>query len=169
MIFSSFLIPSRPCAATMPSSAKCARMALITWVRCRIKRSRAMQHQPALLLGRFDLYETHGRPPRRLADRLGVGRIVLVALDVGLHVPRRHQPHPVAKFREFTRPIMSRGAGFHADKASRQRLEELQHLAAPQLLTNDDLFSRVDAMDLEHVLGDIQTDRCNLHWDRSLM
>ena len=45
----------------------------------------------------------------------------------------------------------------------------LQHLAAPQLLTNDDLFSRVDAMDLEHVLGDIQTDRGNLHVDRSLM
>ena len=67
-----------------------------------------------------------------------VGRIVLVALDIGLHVFRRHQPHPVAKFREFTRPIMSRGAGFHADKASRQRLEELQHLAAPQLLTDDD-------------------------------
>ena len=65
--------------------------------------------------------------------------------------------------------IMSRGAGFHADKASRQRLEELQHLAAPQLLTNDDLFSRVDAMDLEHVLGDIQTDRGNLHVDSSLM
>ena len=129
------------------------------------KIARAMQHQPALLLGRFDLYETQGRPPRRLADRLGVGRIVLVALDVGLHVLRRHQPHPVAKFREFTRPIMSRGAGFHADKASRQRLEELQHLAAPQLLTNDDLFSR----DLEHVLGDIQIDRGNLHVDGSLM
>ena len=28
---------------------------------------------------------------------------------------------------------------------------------------------RVDAVNLEHVLGDIQTDRCNLHWDRSLM
>ena len=40
----------------------------------------------ALWLGRFDLYETHGRPPRRLADRLGVGRIVLVALDVGLGI-----------------------------------------------------------------------------------
>jgi hypothetical protein len=37
------------------------------------------------------------------------------------------------------------------------------------LLTNDDLFSRVDAMDLEHVLGDIQTDRGNLHVDGSLM
>jgi hypothetical protein len=50
---------------------------------------------------------------------------------------------------------MGRGAGLHADQARRQRLEELQHLAAPQLLTNDDLFGRVDAMDLEHVLGDI--------------
>src|ERR1039458_8737033 len=98
MIKSSSLTPPPPCTATMPSSAKCARMALITWVRCRIKRSRAMQHQPALLLGRFDLYKTHGRPPHRLADRLGVGRIVLVALDVGLHVLRRHQPYLVASF-----------------------------------------------------------------------
>ena len=54
----------------------------------------------------------------------------------------------MAKLRQFTRPIMGRRAGLHADKARRQRLEELQHLAAPQLLTNDDLFSRVDAMDL---------------------
>jgi hypothetical protein len=30
-------------------------------------------------------------------------------------------------------------------------------------------LGRVDAVNLEHVLGDIQTDRCNLHWDRSLM
>ena len=133
------------------------------------KIARPMQHQPALLLGRFDLHETHGRPPHRLADRLGVGGIVLVALDVGLHVLRRHQPHLVAKLRQFTRPIMRRGAGFHADQARRQRLEELQHLAAPQLLANDDLLGRVDAVDLEHVLGDIQTDRGNLHVDGSLM
>ena len=133
------------------------------------KIARSMQHQPALLLGRFDLHETHGRPPHRLADRLGVGGIVLVALDVGLHVLRRHQPHLVAKLREFTRPIMGRGAGLHADKARRQRLEELQHLAAPQLLPNDDLLGRVDPVNLEHVLGDIQTDRGNLHVDGSLM
>jgi hypothetical protein len=30
-------------------------------------------------------------------------------------------------------------AGFHANQASRQRLEELHHLAASQLLANDDL------------------------------
>jgi His Kinase A (phospho-acceptor) domain len=40
MIASNCLSPSRPCAATIPSSAKCARNALITWVRCRNRRSR---------------------------------------------------------------------------------------------------------------------------------
>ena len=32
----------------------------------------------------------HGRPPNRFADRLGISRIVFVALDVGLHILRRH-------------------------------------------------------------------------------
>jgi hypothetical protein len=75
----------------------------------------------------------------------------------------------VAKLREFTRPIVGCRAGFHAHKARRQRLEERQHLAAPKLLPNDYLLGGVDAVNLEHVLGDIQTDRCNLHGDRSLM
>ena len=83
------------------------------------KVARPMQHQPALLLDRFDLHKPHGRPPHRLADRLGVGGIVLVALDIGLHVFRRHQSHLVAKLRQFTRPIMGRRAGLHADKARR--------------------------------------------------
>jgi hypothetical protein len=46
--------------------------------------ARAMLHQLTLLLGRFDLHETHGRPPDRLADRLGIGGIVLVALRTAL-------------------------------------------------------------------------------------
>jgi hypothetical protein len=64
---------------------------------------------------------------------------------------------------------VGRRAGFHAHKARWQRLEERQHLAAPKLLPNDYLLGRVDAVNLEHILGDIQTDRCNLHGDRSLM
>jgi hypothetical protein len=60
-------------------------------------------------------------------------------------------------------------AGFHAHKARRQRFEERRHLAAPKLLPNDYLLGGVDAVNLEHVLGDIQTNRCNLHGDRSLM
>jgi hypothetical protein len=34
---------------------------------------------------------------------------------------------------------------------------------------DDDLLGRIDAVDLKHVLGDIQTDCGNLHVDGSLM
>jgi hypothetical protein len=40
--------------------------------------------------------------------------------------------------------------------------------AAPKLLPDDDPLVRIDAVDLEHVLRDIQTDRGNLHVDGSL-
>ena len=59
---------------------------------------------------------------------------------------------------------MGRGAGFHADQARRQRLEELQHLAAPQLLTNDDLFGRVDAMDWNTFLAISKTIVGTISW-----
>jgi hypothetical protein len=47
---------------------------------------------------------------------------------------------------------MRRGAGLHADEARRQRFEERQHLAAPELLANHDLLGRVDPVNLEHIL-----------------
>jgi len=122
-----------------------------------------MQHQSALLFGRFDLHKTHSRTSHSLADRLGVGGIILVALDVGLHILRRHQTNLVAELRELTRPVMGRSAGLQADKARRQRFEECQHLATPKLLPNDDLLGPVDPVNLEHVLGDIQTDCGDLH------
>src|SRR4051812_31315305 len=82
-----------------------------------------MLHQPALLLSRFELNKAHGRSPDRLADCLSIGGIVLVALDVRLHVLRRHQPHLVTEFHEFARPIMGRGARLHTDKAPRKALK----------------------------------------------
>ncbi len=86
--------------------------------------ARSMLHQLALLFGRLRRDEPHGWAPHRLTDRFGVSRVVLVALDVGLHVLRRHQPHPVTKLRQFTRPVMGRGARLYADQARRQRFEE---------------------------------------------
>src|ERR1700741_5507988 len=64
---------------------------------------------------------------------------------------------------------MCGGAGLHSDQARRQRRKKLQHLAAAKLLFHNDLLGRIDAMDLKHVLGDIQTDCGNLHVDGSLM
>jgi len=57
----------------------------------------------------------------------------------------------------------------HADQTRRKRFEELQHLAAPQLLPDNDPFVRVNAVNLKYVLGDIQTDRRDLHVNSSLM
>src|SRR5262249_7487079 len=114
-------------------------------------------HQLALLLGRLHRHKTHGRAANRLTTRFRVNRIVLVALDVSLHVFRRHQTNLVTKLRQLTCPIMRRGTRLHADQAGRQRRKELQHLTAPKLLPDDDLLGRINAVDLKHVLGDIQT------------
>jgi len=128
-----------------------------------------MLNQLTLLIGRFDCYKSHGRAANRLADRRGIGRVVLVAPDISLHVLRRHQANFVTQLCQLTCPIVRRGTGLHANEAGRQRLEKLGHLNATKLLLDGDLLGRIDAVDLEHVLGDIQTNRGNLHVDGSLM
>jgi hypothetical protein len=52
--------------------------------------ARAVEHEATLLLGRLGRHEPHRRPGDRLTDCLGVSEIVLLPLDVGLHIGRRH-------------------------------------------------------------------------------
>jgi len=59
--------------------------------------TRAMEHQPALLLGRFGWREPHIGPCDPLADGFRIGRIVLLPLDVRLDVGRRQQSHGAAE------------------------------------------------------------------------
>ena len=56
-----------------------------------------VQHQAALLLGSLGRHEPHVGPGDRLANGLRVSRVILLPLDVGLHVGRRHQPHGVTQ------------------------------------------------------------------------
>jgi len=51
-------------------------------------------------------HETHIRPRDRFADGLCISRISLAALDIGLHVGRRHQTRVVSEFDQFPRPVM---------------------------------------------------------------
>ncbi len=76
---------------------------------------------------------------------LGVapGRIVLVWLDVGLHVLRRHQPNLMPELRQLTRPMVRCRAGFHADKARCQSFKELYHLAAAELLSDAEYWQNL--------------------------
>jgi hypothetical protein len=109
----------------------------------------AVKHQTALLLWRLGRNEAHCRPPHGLADGLSIRGIILLPLDVGLHVSRRHQPHGVAKRLELARPMMRRGAGLNADQAWRQLLEERQDVAPLQLTADDCLAGSINAMYLK--------------------
>jgi methionine aminopeptidase len=84
-----------------------------------------------------------------------VSRVILLPLDVGLHIGRRHQPHGVTQCLQFARPMVRRGAGFHTDQTWRQLLEERQHIATLQLAANDSLAASVNAVNLENRLGDV--------------
>jgi hypothetical protein len=83
-----------------------------------------------LLCHRLDRNKAHVRPPDGLANRLSVGCIGLVPPHVWLNVLRRDQPDFVADTRQFTRPVVRTGAGFHADNARRQLPKEAEKLAA---------------------------------------
>ena len=66
----------------------------------------AMQHQARLLLFRFCRYKPHRWPRHRLADRSSIVGIILAALEIRLHIARRHQPHGVAERLKFAAPMM---------------------------------------------------------------
>ncbi len=117
-----------------------------------------MQHQAGLLVGRFHRNEAHVRPLHRLANRLGIGGVILLAFNIGFDIGRRHQANRMAERLQLARPVMRRCAGFDPDKTGRQLLKERQHPRPPQLPTHDDLALCIDAVDLKHRLRNIETD-----------
>ncbi len=64
--------------------------------------ARAMKHQAALLFCCLGLDEPHVWPNNGFADRLGIGSIVLLPLEIGLHTGRRHQPDGVTECLQFS-------------------------------------------------------------------
>src|SRR6202008_2477054 len=64
--------------------------------------------------------------PNGFANRFGFGGVVLIALDVRLHVLRRHQPHLVPKRAELASPVVRLGGrpgGRREPGSSRARLQ----------------------------------------------
>lgn len=103
--------------------------------------------------------------PRRWRRSLRQAQDRLVALDAGLHKPRRDQPDLMPELRQLTRPVVRPGAGLHPDPARRQVGEKFQHLAALERLAQNRLALLLGAVHLEYVLCQIETDLCNLHGD----
>ena len=100
----------------------------------------------------------------RLADRLGIRRVVLVPLHVGLHVIGRHDAHHVAESLQLASPVMRCCARLNANQTGRLLPEERQNLAAPQLSADHGLTRDIDTVDLENVLRKIKPDRANPHY-----
>ena len=120
--------------------------------------ARSMAHQRRLVLHRAHGNEALSRPPGRLADRRRVGRVILVAPDVGLHVRRRDEPHCKAEFQQLPPPVMRRGTGLHRHDAPRKRVEKLQKRSAIDRASNDNLTRRIDRVNPEDPLGQIKPD-----------
>src|SRR6266542_3875810 len=100
-ILSNASTPLRPTGATMPNSARCARIALITAVCCRMNRCRVRW-----LLGGLDRHESHVGSGHCFTDCLGISGIILVPLYVWFDVGWWHQSHGVPERLECTRPMM---------------------------------------------------------------
>ncbi len=79
--------------------------------------TRPVHHESRLLLLGLDRDEAHARPGHGLADRLGVGRVVLAALDVGLDVVRGHEAHIVPERPNLACPMVRGSARLHAHQA----------------------------------------------------
>ena len=142
-------------------------MALMICVRWPHQQIAGPEHDGRCLLGlALDGDEAHGRALGRFADRFGICGIVLLPLDERLHVSRRNQPHLVPQLGDLTCPVMSARARLHGDKTARLRGEEGEHLIAPQPLAEQDSAGGTCPVCLEHVLGQIQSDRANFRHGR---
>jgi len=93
-----------------------------------------VQHEDALLLFALDRHEAHVRPRHRLADRLGIGCVILLTFHIGLYVRGRNEPHVMAERCDRPRPEVRGRAGFHADQARFKLSEEIEQRGPPQLL-----------------------------------
>src|SRR5258706_1552729 len=118
----------------------------------------AVKHQAALLLRRLCWHEPHVGSGDRLANRLCVSCIVLLTLNVGLYIGWWHQSDGMAECLKFARPIVGRGASLDADQAWWQLLKERQDGATLQLAADDHLASRINSVNLQNRLGEVETD-----------
>ena len=70
---------------------------------------------------------------------------------------------------QLARPVVGATARFHANQARRQIHEELSHLVTPDLLLDDRLAKLIDAVQLKHILSQIDAYCCNLYIGRSCL
>jgi hypothetical protein len=117
-----------------------------------------MDRENGLLVLGFDFDKPHCWPSDSFANCLRINRICLAAFDIGLHVVRRHQPYIVAELAQSAPLVMRRPAGFHANYARGQSLEERKQLHAFDCLIEDHAAVLGNTVNLKNILGQIEAD-----------
>ena len=117
--------------------------------------ARAMAHQLGLVVDGSHRDEALAGAHRGLADRRRVSRVVLVAPNVRLHMRGWDQLHLVPEFDQSAAPVMRRWTSLHRYDARWQLAKEPQHRATPQRPRRDNLALRVDRVDLQNILRQI--------------
>ena len=108
------------------------------------------------------------RPLRRLADRLGIGRIVLLPLDERLDVGRRDQAHTMCPAWRSRAPSNARPHRPPSRRCMALRGQEGDKLRAGEASCGTAVPGSIGSMHLKHVLRDIQPDGGNLIHGRLL-
>jgi hypothetical protein len=78
------------------------------------------------------------------------------------------EPDLVPESRQLSRSEMGGGTRLHADQAGRQAPEEADELTPAELTADRNLSVLIDAMNLEHMLGQIETNGRGMPWSGSL-
>src|SRR5271169_1571759 len=115
------------------------------------------------LFGGLDGHEAHVGSTDRLADGLRVIPIVLVGLYKGRDELRTDQSDIVTKLRNCLRPKVRAIRGLHAHEARGQVCEKRCNCAATKRPAYDCLPMAIDAMNLEDIFRQVQTNASDLH------
>jgi hypothetical protein len=105
---------------------------------------------------------------RSVASQIGVTGVVLGALNVGAHELGVDQPHLEAEIAEPASPVVGTAAGFHRDQPRRQLDHRRRELGPAHALRHHRPAVRVDPVQVEHALGEIDADNRYHHGRHSL-
>jgi len=115
------------------------------------------------LLLALQLDKTHGRPRGCLGNPLRISVIVLVRLDVGTNILRRHQPNLVALGAQDPAEVVSTAARFHRHETRRQARRELDDVLPAQASAHDHAPSVVETRHTAAVLPKIDPKHRDMH------
>jgi hypothetical protein len=150
------------CEATNPSHALSS---LPLW-NCRALPTAAisaMQRQHVLLRLALDRHEAHRRPSYCFTDRFGVTCIVLVRFHIRTPEARTHQLDLMTASGNLAGPIVRAATRLHRHQARAPLRHERQQLPTPEPTLHDCPALPIHAVNLKQILGQVDSQRRNIH------